>query len=152
MPIFKPWKRCASASYWRTWWRRSGALISCWGRSTGRELQIADRRIADLNAKSEELRKRTKAFAVRIIKLFQALPHGTAAQVVGKQLLRCGTSVGANYRAACRARSKAEFVAKLGIVLEECDETVYCRSAISKFSNCNGNFRKTRPFLHREDA
>ena len=78
-----------------------------------------------MNAKSEELRRRTKAFAVRIIKLFQALPHDTAAQVVGKQLLRCGTSVGANYRAACRARPKAEFVAKVGIVLEECDETVY---------------------------
>ena len=58
------------------------------------------------------------------MKLFRALPRATEAQVIGKQLLRCGTSVAANYRAACRARSRAEFIAKLGIVLEEVDESV----------------------------
>lgn len=69
----------------------------------------------------EELRDRTKTFAIRIIKLFQALPKTGEAQVLGKQLLRCGTSVAANYRAVCRARSKAEFVARIGIVAEEAD-------------------------------
>ncbi|HEY3767759.1 MAG TPA: four helix bundle protein, partial [Candidatus Angelobacter sp.] len=64
------------------------------------------------------------AFALRIVKLFRALPRAVEAQVIGKQLLRSGTSVAANYRAACRARSKAEFIAKIGIVLEEVDESV----------------------------
>ncbi|HEY7402378.1 MAG TPA: four helix bundle protein [Candidatus Angelobacter sp.] len=67
---------------------------------------------------------RTKKFALRVIRLFQALPRTTEAQVLGKQLLRCGTSVAANYRAACRARSKPEFIARLGIVAEEADESV----------------------------
>ena len=70
----------------------------------------------------QELRERTKKFAIRIVRLFQALPKSTEAQVIGKQLLRCGTSVAANYRAVCRARSKAEFIAKMGIVAEEADE------------------------------
>jgi len=74
----------------------------------------------------QALRQRTKEFAVRIIKLFKALPPGNkAAQIIGTQLLRSGTAVGANYRAAGRARSRAEFVAKLGIVVEEADEAVY---------------------------
>lgn len=59
------------------------------------------------------------------MRLYRALPHREEARVIGRQLLRSGTSVGANYRAACRARSRAEFVAKLGIVLEEVDETVF---------------------------
>jgi len=62
---------------------------------------------------------------VRVIRLFQHLPRSTEAQVLGKQLLRAATSVGANYRAAGRARSKAEFVAKIGIVVEEADETIF---------------------------
>jgi four helix bundle protein len=77
-----------------------------------------------LSSQSEQLRERTKNFALRIVKLFRALSKSTGAQVIGKQLLRCGTSVAANYRAACRARSRAEFIAKLGIVLEEVDESV----------------------------
>jgi four helix bundle protein len=76
-------------------------------------------------SKQEELRNRTKRFALRIIRLFQHLPRTTEAQVLGKQLLRSGTSVGANYRAAGRARSKAEFISKMGIVVEEADETVF---------------------------
>jgi four helix bundle protein len=72
----------------------------------------------------EELRATTKKFAIRIVRLFQALPKSTEAQIRGKQLLRCGTSVAANYRATCRARSKAEFVARMGIVAEEADESV----------------------------
>jgi four helix bundle protein len=68
---------------------------------------------------------RTKAFALRVVRLVDRLPSGRSSDVIGKQLLRCATSVGANYRAACRARSTAEFCAKLGIVEEEADESVY---------------------------
>jgi four helix bundle protein len=75
--------------------------------------------------KNEELRDRTKQFAIRIIRLFRALPNRPDGQIIGKQLLGCGTSVGANYRAVCRARSKAEFIARLGIVAEEADESVF---------------------------
>ena len=73
---------------------------------------------------AEELKKRTKQFAIRIIKLYRSLPRSEEARIIGKQLLRSGTSVAANYRAVCRARSKAEFVAKIGIVVEEADEAV----------------------------
>ena len=73
----------------------------------------------------EELRARTKAFALRIIKLVGALPHHPAARVIGTQIVRSATSVGANYRAACRAQSRATFAAKLAIVEEEADETLY---------------------------
>jgi four helix bundle protein len=76
-------------------------------------------------SKPEALRDRSKKFAMRVIRLFQHLPRSTEAQVLGKQLLRAATSVGANYRAAGRARSKAEFVAKIGIVVEEADETSF---------------------------
>jgi four helix bundle protein len=72
-----------------------------------------------------DLKERTKAYARRIIKLFVALPKETVAQVLGKQLLRSGTSVGANYREANRGRSKAEFIAKVGDCLREVDETAY---------------------------
>ncbi len=74
---------------------------------------------------AEQLRCRTKTFSNRIIRLFCALSKTTVAQVIGTQLLRAGTSVGANYRAACRARSRSEFVARLGIVVEEADESIY---------------------------
>ena len=73
-------------------------------------------------SQSEELRDRTKAFAVRIVRVYRALPYKADAQVLGKQLLRCGTAVAANYRAACRARSKAEWIAKIGIVVDVADE------------------------------
>jgi four helix bundle protein len=76
-------------------------------------------------ATNDDLRARTKQFALRVVRLYRALPAKEEARVLGKQLLRSGTSVGANYRAACRARSKAEFIAKLGIVLEEADESVF---------------------------
>jgi four helix bundle protein len=73
----------------------------------------------------ERLQVRTKRFALRILTLFRSLPKTEEARILGRQLLRSGTSIGANYRAACRARSRAEFIAKLGIVLEEADETVF---------------------------
>jgi len=72
-----------------------------------------------------ELKKRTKEFALRAMRLARALPKRTDARAIADQLVRCATSVGANYRAACRARSKAEFVAKLGIVEEEADESAF---------------------------
>ena len=71
------------------------------------------------------MRERTKVFALRIIRLFSSLPKTTVAQVLGKQVLRSGTSVGANYREAYRGRSKAEFIAKCGDSLRELEETAY---------------------------
>ncbi len=71
------------------------------------------------------LKQRTKSFALRIIALVDGLPGGRAAEVISRQLLRSGTSVGANYRAACRAKSVADFIAKMGIVEEEADECIY---------------------------
>ena len=73
----------------------------------------------------EEMKERTKQFGLRIIRAAAALPRSFAARHIGGQLLRAGTSVGANYRAACRARTQAEFIAKLGIVEEEADESIY---------------------------
>jgi four helix bundle protein len=72
-----------------------------------------------------ELKQRTKKFALRVIKLVDALPKTTVGRAIGNQLMRSGTSVGANYRSACRGRSKAEFIAKVGIVEEEADESAY---------------------------
>ncbi len=71
-----------------------------------------------------ELRDRTKQFALRVIRLYSALPKSTETQVIGKQLLRSGTSVAANYREASRARSDAEPMSKLGIVEQELDESL----------------------------
>ena len=70
------------------------------------------------------MKARTKVFALRILRLYRSLPT-EEARILGRQLLRSSTSIGANYRAACRGRSRAEFAAKLGIVLEEADETVF---------------------------
>ena len=72
-----------------------------------------------------ELLARTKSFSLRILKLVDQLPRTTSGRAIGNQLVRSGTSIGANYRAACRSRSRAEFAAKLGVVAEEADETVY---------------------------
>ena len=79
-----------------------------------------------------DLKERTKRFAIRAIRLVESLPSGKTADIVGKQLLRSATSVGANYRAACRARSTAEFVAKMGIVEEEADECIYWMEIIGE--------------------
>jgi four helix bundle protein len=72
-----------------------------------------------------DLKQRTKQFGLRVIRLTQSLPKNREADVIGRQLLRSATSVGANYRSACRGRSPAEFQAKLGIVEEEADESAY---------------------------
>lgn len=74
---------------------------------------------------NENLKLRTKQFALRVIKLVESLPADQAARVLGRQLLRSGTSVGANYRAACRSKSNADFISKMGTVEEEADESGY---------------------------
>ena len=74
---------------------------------------------------AEIMKARTKGLAIRIIKLFQSLPKTEEARIIGKQLLRCSTSVAANYRAVCRARSNAEYYAKVCITVEEADETLF---------------------------
>ena len=73
----------------------------------------------------QELKKRTKQFALRVFRLVEALPKTFAGKASAMQLVRSGSSIGANYRAACRGRSKAEFRAKLGTVIEEADESAY---------------------------
>ena len=73
----------------------------------------------------EEMKRRTKQFALRVIRLVESLPKGQTAWVIGRQLLRSGTSVGANYRAACRAKSTADFISKMGTVEEEADESLF---------------------------
>src|SRR5450755_2324413 len=74
--------------------------------------------------KPDELKDRTKQFALRVLKLVAALPKTVEGRAIAAQLVRSGTSVAANYRATCRARSKSEFIAKIGVVLEEADETL----------------------------
>jgi four helix bundle protein len=74
---------------------------------------------------AEQLKQRTRKFGIRTVRVVEKLPARRTAQTIGQQLLRCGTSVGANYRAPCRARSDAEFRAKLGICDEEADESIY---------------------------
>jgi four helix bundle protein len=85
--------------------------------------------------KSAELQQRTKNFALRILKLIERLPNTIGGRILANQLARSGTSVGANYRAACRARSRAEFASKLGTVVEEADESLYWLEIIR-----DGNF------------
>jgi four helix bundle protein len=74
---------------------------------------------------NSDLKARTKSFALRILKLIDALPNSRKGRIISDQLGRAGTAVGANYRASCRARSRAEFIAKIGIVEEEADESAY---------------------------
>ena len=75
--------------------------------------------------KKEEFLLRTKRFGLRVVRLVTSLPRNPVAATIGNQLLRAGTSVGANYRAAARGRSRADFISKMGIVEEECDESLF---------------------------
>ena len=75
--------------------------------------------------RGDDLKARTKSFALRIIRMVETLPRGKTADVIGRQLLRSGTSVGANYRSACRAKSPADFISKMGTVEEETDESIF---------------------------
>jgi four helix bundle protein len=89
-------------------------------------LPIGDCRFVEkLELNQRELKARTKAFALRIIKLVEALPKTISGRAIGNQLVRCGTGVGSNYRACCRGRSRAEFIAKIGVVEEEADESAF---------------------------
>ena len=74
---------------------------------------------------TEELKQRTKSFAVRVTRLVDALPNTVKGRAIANQIMRSATTIGANYRAACRARSRAEFIAKIGVVEEEADETAF---------------------------
>ena len=78
-----------------------------------------------MSADAEHLKLRSKQLAIRVVKLCRALPHNSEAKIIGNQILRSSTSVAANYRAVCRARSHADFISKMGIVVEEIDETIF---------------------------
>ena len=86
---------------------------------------MSDERATAVAAEKSDLRLRTRGFALRIVRLYASLPKTTEAQVLGKQLLRSGTSVGAHYHEATRSRSNAEFISKLEAGLQELEETVY---------------------------
>ena len=97
----------------------------------------------------EVMKKRTKQFALRVIRLVESLPKGRTTEVLGRQLLRSGTSVGANYRSACRARSTADFISKMGIVEEEADESLFWMELLVE----SGNMKtvKLEPLLKEAD-
>jgi four helix bundle protein len=97
---------------------------------------------------TQELKKRTFEFGIRVVRVVEALPKNETARTLGRQLLRAGTSVGANYRVATRARSRRDFVAKLGIVEEECDEALYWMEVIVAFQLV----RQTRPLNLEAEA
>ena len=90
----------------------------------------------------KDLRKRTKKFSLDIIKLVSSLPRSREADIIGRQVLRSGTSVGANYREGTRARSKKEFVSKIGIVEQEADETLYWLELLDESGLMNGRLLK----------
>jgi four helix bundle protein len=92
----------------------------------------------------DELKKRSKQFALRVIKLYRSLPKGRDAEVIGMQLLRAATSVGANYRAACRARSDADFISKITIVEKESDEPAYWIELFIESGIASGNTAKSK--------
>lgn len=81
---------------------------------------------------SAELKQRTKSFSLRVLKLIRVLPRSIDGQIIAKQIGRSGTSVGSNYCASCRARSRAEFIAKVGVVEEEADETAFWLELITE--------------------
>ena len=92
-----------------------------------------------MKEENQDMRERTTEFALRIIKMFSSLPKTTQAQVMGKQVLRSGTSLGANYREAHRARSKAEFISCAGISLREIEETAYWLELLVRSNTVTAN-------------
>src|SRR5438067_218251 len=141
-------RRWAFSASWRVkgaWWssRSSKPLSVPHTRDRGRfdsyplrlnQMPIGDcgLRIAECPMTTQELKNRTFEFGVRVITAVEALPKTETAKILGRQLLRAGTSVGANYRAAARARSQADFISKLGLVEEECDESAYWMEMIAR--------------------
>ena len=91
----------------------------------------------------QEMKVRTKDCAKRTLKVCRSLPENNEGRIISNQLLRAATSVGANYRSACRSRSKADFIAKLGIVLEEADESVYWLELIHEANMLGPNMLKS---------
>ena len=87
--------------------------------------ETGDRKAERDGVPIRDFRERTFQFGIRCVRLVESLPKSMSAQTIGRQLLRAGTSVGANYRAAVRGRSRADFVSRMGIVEEECDEALY---------------------------
>lgn len=87
--------------------------------------EVGDRKPERKNAPPRDFGERTFQFGIRCVRLVESLPRSMTAQTVGRQRLRAGTSVGANYRAAVRGRSRADFLSRIGIVEEECDEALY---------------------------
>ena len=100
-----------------------------------------------MEGRGEELKSRTARFALEVVRTVSALPRSQITDVIGKQLLRCATSVGANYRAVCRAQSRRDFMAKLAIVIEECDETQYWLGLLKELDLLSANQYES---LHRE--
>ncbi|MFZ1220414.1 MAG: four helix bundle protein [Chthoniobacterales bacterium] len=90
-----------------------------------RKPETGDRKPESKEQPNRDFRERTFQFGIRCVRLVESLPKAMPAQVIGRQLLRAGTSVGANYRAAVRGRSRADFISRMGIVEEECDEALY---------------------------
>ena len=98
---------------------------------------------------SDAMKRRTKEFAKRIIELYRVLPNNREGRLIGNQLFSSGTSVAANYRAACRGRSRAEFIAKLGIVEEEADETLFWLEIIDEMEI--GDMDVVQPLMTESD-
>ena len=101
---------------------------------------------------AEALKLRTKQFAIRVVGVVRSLPQSREGDVIGKQLLRSGAAVAANYRAVCRARSKAEFISKISIVVEEADETVFwlellCDTGVFPAARINELLREANELL-----
>ena len=95
-----------------------------------------------MDPKQPNLQLRTKEFALNVVRLFKPLPNSTEAQILGKQLLRSGTSVGANTRSAFRGRSTKEFKAKIGIVIEEADESIFWLEVLEESKTFQHNLIK----------
>ena len=98
---------------------------------------MADQR--GTNDQAERLRSRSKSFALDVVRMLRVLPRSAEARVIGRQLLRSGMSVAANYRAVSRSRSRAEFISKIGIVIEEADESLFWLEALSELKIVNGS-------------
>ena len=98
---------------------------------------------------SEKMKTRTKAFAVQIVKFYKTLPKTDEARVLGRQVLRSGTSVAANYRAVCRAKSQADFISKMGTVVEEADESLLWLELFEEAEVCAAD--KLQELKHEAD-
>src|SRR5262249_8823130 len=89
--------------------------------------------------RAEELRRRNKSFAFHVVRLLRTLPQNDEGRIIGRQLLRSAMSVAANYRAVSRSRSRAEFIAKVGVVVEEADESLFWSEALSEMAIVRGS-------------